>query len=212
MSLFDASKRLQKVFAAQDNQALQEAYDTWAETYEQDMFDLGYKIPVVMSGLIGRYVRPNGASILDAGTGTGLLGETMTVLGYRNLTGIDLSQRMLKEADKKDVYQILRQMTLGNRLDFPDNTFDATISQGVFSVGHAPARAFTELIRVTKTGGYIIFSVRVDALEYYDAVKEEWETLQEESEWQRVEVTKAFQNFPTSEPEVRNKVLVYEVC
>ena len=90
------------------------------------------------------------------------MGKILVSLGYENLTGIDLSRRMLDLAREKGVYRELRQMELGEPLDFSDEAFHATIAAGVFSAGHAPPESFDELVRVTEPGGYVIFSVRDD--------------------------------------------------
>ena len=53
-------------------------------------------------------------------------------------------------------------MTLGDKLDYETGEFDAVISVGVFTLGHAPSSSFDELIRITKSGGHIVFSLRTD--------------------------------------------------
>ena len=67
------SNRLQNVYSARDNRELASRYDEWAEDYEDDMLSLGYAIPAVAAGFVGRYV-PLGGTVLDAGAGTGLFG------------------------------------------------------------------------------------------------------------------------------------------
>ena len=42
--------------------------------------------------------------IIDAGAGTGLVGEALAKLGYTNMDALDISQEMLDEAEKKKVY------------------------------------------------------------------------------------------------------------
>ncbi|UCD33781.1 MAG: hypothetical protein JSV38_07975, partial [Desulfobacterales bacterium] len=53
------------------------SYDAWAKDYDRDMLSFGYKIPAIMTRLIGRYVSPESGIILDAGTGTGILAESL---------------------------------------------------------------------------------------------------------------------------------------
>ena len=66
-----------------------------------------------------RYV-PRSARVLDAGAGTGLVGESLKRLGYSNIEALDLSLGMLEEARKKNAYSAFHQMILGETLDFPD--------------------------------------------------------------------------------------------
>ena len=44
------------------------------------------------------------AQILDMGCGTGLVGVELHKLGYRNIDGLDLSQKCLGVAEGKGVY------------------------------------------------------------------------------------------------------------
>jgi len=210
MSGSDRSKWLQKVYNARNNRELVESYDAWAENYERDVSSFGYKIPAVITGLIGRYLSPDDGPLLDAGAGTGILGEILASLGYKNLVGIDLSRAMLDVAGKKGVYHILRKMVLGEYLDFPDNTFAAVVSVGVFTANHAPPESFEELIRITKPGGYIIFSLRTDK-DLIKNYKKKQDTMESEGKWELIEVTDTFQSLPLGEPEVHNQVFVYRV-
>ncbi|NEQ86776.1 MAG: class I SAM-dependent methyltransferase, partial [Moorea sp. SIO2I5] len=114
-----------------------------------------------------KYV-PRNAQILDVGAGTGVVGQWLQEEGFHNLVGIDMSEGMLTEAKRKNIYTELRLMVLGEPLDFPSATFDAVTACGVFTYGHAPSRSFDELIRVTKPGGYIIFTLRPDFYESSD--------------------------------------------
>src|SRR5215207_11470143 len=115
MSDSERSKRLQNVYSARDNRELASSYDAWAEDYEDDMLSLGYAIPAVAAGFVGRYV-PLGGTVLDAGAGTGMFGSILRVLGYEDLVGIDISERMLEKAGEKDAYHSLHRMVLGEPL------------------------------------------------------------------------------------------------
>lgn len=212
MDIVDESKGLQKVFTSRNNRELTEGYDAWAERYDQDVLRLGYKIPAIVTGFAGRYLRPAEGTVLDAGAGTGILGETLKLLGYESLVGIDLSQGMLEKARQKGAYKTLQQMVLGEHLGFPTDIFAGTISVGVFTAGHAPLESFEELIRVTKPGGYIIFSIRVDVY-LNQGFKDKQDTLEREKRWQLVEVSETFRSLPfLREPQVESQIFVYEVC
>lgn len=212
MDVADEFKGLQKVFAARDNRELTEGYDAWAEWYDQDVLRFGYKIPTIVAGFVGRYLSPAEGTVLDAGAGTGILGETLTLLAYENLVGIDLSPGMLAKARRKGVYRTLHQMVLGEHLDFPNDTFAGTVSVGVFTAGHAPLESFEELIRVTKPGGYIIFSIRIDVY-LNEGFKDKQDALVREKKWRLAEVSETFRSLPfLREPQVDSQIFVYEVC
>lgn len=210
LKISDKTEWLKKVYSSLNNQELEERYDAWAEDYEQDVCSFGYKSPSVISSLIGLHVKAQEAPILDAGAGTGILGENLSSLGYKNIVGIDMSRSMLEIALKKGVYQDLRQMVLGKPLDFPDNYFTASVAMGVFTENHAPPESFDELIRVTKTGGHIFFSVRSDKGLNRNYQKKQ-DALSNEGKWELVQVTDTFQCLPQARPELLNQVFVYRI-
>ena len=131
--------------------------------------------------------------------------------GYKNIVAIDLSPGMLEEARKKKVYQSFRRMVMGEPLDFPTDSFDAVISIGVLTVGHAPAGSLDELVRITRPGGYIVFSLRPDV--YRDSgFKQKQDELEAEGKWKLTELSKEFQPLPKGEPDVKHQIWIYQIA
>ena len=204
----NAGERVQWVYSAKNNQELATRYDDWAATYEHNLFgSFDYTAPEDTAAYFVKYV-PHNARILDAGAGTGLVGQLLHQQGYHNLAALDLSAGMLAEARKKGVYLELHQGVLGEPLNFPSDSFDAVISVGVFTLGHAPASAFDELIRLTKPGGFIVFSLNT-ALN--DAFADKLHSLAAAGHWQLVEVSDKFYPMPIGEPDVSLQAWVYKV-
>ena len=205
-----SQNRVQWVYSSTNNQELEERYDQWAQEYDADLAEeFGWLSPQRAAEMLEQYVLKD-AKVLDAGVGTGLVGQILWQMGYRNMVAMDLSQGMLDEARKKGVYQELRQMVMGEELDFPTNSMDAAISVGVFTVGHAPASSLDELVRVTRPGGYVVFSLRPDVYEG-NGFREKQQELESAGKWRLVEVSKEFQPLPKAEPDVYHQVWVYEV-
>ena len=206
----DRQDKVQWVYSARNNQELAERYDQWAGEYEQDLDEVfGYTGPWEAAEFFARHV-PSEAKVLDAGAGTGLAGELLFRNGYMNIVAIDLSSGMLEEAKKKDVYEELYQMDMAQPLDFPTNSFDATLCVGVFTLGHAPASSLDELLRVTKPKGHIVFTLRADLYESA-GFREKQAALETAGGWELLEVSKEFQSLPKGEPEVSMQVWVYRV-
>ena len=205
-----SSYRLQSAYAAKDGQEAAELYDSWAEDYERRVSSWGYITPAVAAWFLGRYVAPEDGTVLDAGAGTGLMGLVLAPLGFRDLIGIDVSRDMLEYAREKGVYRELRQMELGGRLDLPSDAFAAVVAAGVFAAGHAPPESFEDLIRVTKRGGYVIFSVRTDV--YLEGgFKEKQEALEREERWQLVGTSEPFAHLRFEDPDLKVQVFAYRV-
>lgn len=204
----ERSGRLQKVYSARDNRELAQGYDEWAQDYEDDMLGLGYAIPAVAAGFVGRHVPPGG-TVLDAGAGTGMFGSILRVLGYEDLVGIDISERMLEKADEKDAYRALHRMALGEPLGFDDGSFSAAVSVGVFTTNHAPPEALDELVRVVQPGGRVVFSVRDDVYRT-GGFEEKQASLEDEGRWRRATMSGAFRPFPAGSVSHTTRLFVYE--
>ncbi len=100
----------------------------------------------------------NDSIILDVGTGTGKQAFAFAKKGY-DVTGIDLSEAMVKIANKKNRYRNARfQVADAARLPFEDKSFDvACIS---FALHDIPStireRVLKEMVRVTRPSGTIV--------------------------------------------------------
>jgi predicted TPR repeat methyltransferase len=82
---------------------------------------IGYIGHIVSTELLLRHLPETDARILDAGCGTGLVGEILKCKGFDDVVGIDFSPSMLDQAAEKGVYrsleladltQILHMMTM----------------------------------------------------------------------------------------------------
>ena len=206
----EKTDRLKWLSSSRDKEELTEKYDNWAKDYDAELQrDFQYVGPQRTAEFLARYVSRE-AKILDAGAGTGLVGEVLAKIGYQNLVAMDLSEGMLAEAQRKNVYREFHQMAMGEPLDFATDSFDAVVSTGVLTVAHAPAGSLDELIRVTRPGGYIAFTLRPDVYEGC-GFKEKQEALEAEGKWKLAEVSERFQALPKGEPTLYHYVYVYEV-
>ena len=206
----ESQNRVQWVYSSSSNEELAQRYDDWAKDYDTDLEqDFEWVAPQRAAEVFAKYV-PKSGRILDAGAGTGLVGKFLWENGYSHLVAMDISLGMLEEARKKNVYQEFHQMVMGETLGFSADYFDAVVSVGVLTVGHAPASSLDELIRITKPGGYVVFSLRPDVYET-GGFKEKQAELESADKWQLAEESEKFQPLPKGEPEVYHQVWVYRV-
>lgn len=148
------------VYGAKAPEQVAALYDGWADTYDAEMARAGYRHPSVGLALLARHAPRGTGPVLDAGCGTGLLGDWLGILGFTPVHGLDLSAGMLAKARAKGAYAALHHLALGGALPFADGQFAAVISTGVFTTGHVGAEALPELLRITAPGGPVVLTVK----------------------------------------------------
>lgn len=152
-----------------------ETYDAWAATYEKDTDEHGYKGHVLCMEAFNRAMQSEeifpGADknlkILDAGAGTGIIGEMLVKQGYTNVDALDISPKMLDIAEKKNIYKRLICAPLSDvRIDqIQTAEYDVTLCAGTIVYGQAKPVALDECIRHVRPGGLFIFSIRADSFD-----------------------------------------------
>lgn len=113
-----ACNKYKKSYAAQH-------FDYIASNYEGMYQRAGWPDPQYCANYAAKFVQKAKldvaqAKVLDLACGTGLVGQYLAEHGFKNVYGIDISERMLEEASIKGAYKQLDQHTLGNPEDFPE--------------------------------------------------------------------------------------------
>lgn len=152
-----------------------ETYDAWAATYEKDTDEHGYKGHVLCMEAFNKAMQSEGVfpgankniKILDAGAGTGIIGEMLVKQGYTNVDALDISQKMLDIAIKKNVYKRFICAPLSDvRIEqIQTAEYDVTLCAGTIVYGQAKPVALDECIRHVRPGGLFIFSIRADSFD-----------------------------------------------
>lgn len=201
---------LARVYAAKTPDELNAAYADWARDYDRETLSAGYCLPFLALSWVARYVPRGQGPLLDAGCGTGLSGPYLRALGYEQVEGLDFSTDMLRLAEARQAYAALKRATLGEVLPWPDGYFDAFLSTGVFTEGHAPASSLTELCRITRPGGHAIFTVRDTVFEtggFAGVVAD----LTAAGTWQLLEESPLFRAFAIDEPAALVRTYVFRI-
>jgi len=130
-------------------------YDKWYETTEGAMYDRLEKKAV------SRYLRQNvqGMKLLEVGCGTGHWSRFFTDCGFE-VTGVDVSECMIKVAQSKNIANTSFQIADGHSLPFKDNSFDVTAAITTLEfVGNAEL-VLQEMVRCTrKPSGQLLVGV-----------------------------------------------------
>ena len=193
-----------------DRDKLDQLYDEWARSYDQDLWASGNPYIALMVGLVARHVGDRTVRILDAGCGTGNLAQILHLIGYSNIVGIDASDGMLNAAKAKGCYTELHNMLLGARIDLPANSFDAITAAGVLTHGHAPAESIDGLLEIAKPGAPIIFSISKIAYDN-DGFGERMTALEQANAWSLIDQSDQFRTYPFSSQyaDLRHWICVY---
>ena len=105
--------KIRWIYTSSDNQELNERYNQWAKDYDYDLTqNQPSRGPELSVSFFASYVTKE-KRILDAAAGTGIVGKMLTEQGYKDLVAMDLSEGMLEEARRKNVYRELHRMVMG---------------------------------------------------------------------------------------------------
>jgi phosphatidylethanolamine/phosphatidyl-N-methylethanolamine N-methyltransferase len=143
--------------AALDADAVRAAYKRWAGVYDTvfgGVSSVGRRRAVALVN------RLPGRDVLEVGVGTGLALPLYTQ--DKSVTGIDLSAEMLQQARKRVASLALTNVAALHELDaestgFPDASFDIAVAMFVASVVPNPRGLLSEMRRVVRPGGNILF-------------------------------------------------------
>ncbi len=169
---------------SQSTEELKNKYDSWANTYDADVGEDWSFMPVNIARTLSKLLNNKNAAILDAGAGTGLVGQALAQQGYTNLTAVDLSENMLAIAKERQVYQSLHQCNLEDDYIFSNSAnFDAIIAAGVFAYAHAGVEVLNNLFSLLKEEGIFLLTIREDYRSEMQAVLERlpWTLISEEN-------------------------------
>lgn len=98
-------------------------------------------------------------NILDVGTGPGIVGCSLALLGH-NVTCSDISENMIKEAKNRAAeygVNIDTNCAPADEIDLPDNSFDFIVSRIFTWTLSNPEKAFSNFHRLLKPGGMVIY-------------------------------------------------------
>tara|TARA_R100001369_G_scaffold41696_1_gene67838 strand:- start:202 stop:807 length:606 start_codon:yes stop_codon:yes gene_type:complete len=154
-------KFLDRIYAANDQDAITALYDEWSASYEAEIGANGYATPARCSEALATYATDKTAPVLDFGCGTGLSGLALRLAGFEVVDGVDLSPEMIAVAAKKDTYRSLH--TLAPSDPVPQG-YALMSAVGSIGPGAAPINVIDSLLHALHPGGKLVFSLNERAL------------------------------------------------
>ncbi len=140
---------------------VRELYDSFADNFEKSLLgNLKYKTPELLrkiclslDGKEGRFRRA-----VDLGCGTGLAGEQFRDMTDQ-LTGVDLSEKMLNKAEERGIYD---RLFCDEIVDFlegdSESGYDLVIAADVLIYSGELESFFRSVRKRLESGGYLLFS------------------------------------------------------
>jgi phosphatidylethanolamine/phosphatidyl-N-methylethanolamine N-methyltransferase len=143
--------------SAMDTEAVRAAYRRWAGVYDGAF---GLVSSTARKRAVERVNALPGQDVLEVGVGTGLALPHYS--RSKQVTGIDLSAEMLDRARTRTSRLGLSHVVGLHEVDaedtgFEDHSFDIAVGMFVASVVPHPRRLMTELRRLVRPGGHILF-------------------------------------------------------
>ena len=95
--MIDKPKFFPKAYGLKTQNDINELYDEWADSYDDEVEENGYVSPTRTASALTQFL-PLEASILDIGCGTGLSGVALNNSGFLNIHGTEINLSILVKA------------------------------------------------------------------------------------------------------------------
>ena len=179
------------IYKLKAGKEVEDYYDEWTveNKYDKDMVDWKYSGPQETIDLLKKHIPNKNIKILDAGCGTGLVGIELKKNGFQNFDGADFSQKML-DLVPMNIYRNLFKIDLNKKIDIKDNTYEGITCVGTFTFGHVNPPALDEMVRISKNGSLICFTINIGIYEEYGFDKKIKE-LEDKNSWKIIEFFKS---------------------
>jgi predicted TPR repeat methyltransferase len=149
-------------------------FDEYADRFELHLAALEYSLPGAIRSLLKSLEvasRSPSGSVLDLGCGTGMVASALAGLGSGPLTGIDLSQQMLRHARAKQLYAELRHGDIVNELTTCRQKWPLIIAADVFCYFGALDQLLALISRRLPAHGLFVFSVEIMQFDHDGAAR-----------------------------------------
>lgn len=162
----------------EDNSA---GYAEYATMYDKIVEQVEYVVPLVATDLLAKHLKRNwkdGADskplILDLGAGTGRNAiHLASNHELDNIEAMDLTQAMLNEAQRRNLYKKYYIANANRELPLESNVYDAAMCVGGLAMKQIRAMpAIGNLVRITKPGGLVVITAQSAGSEYSEAVEQ----------------------------------------
>jgi predicted TPR repeat methyltransferase len=135
-------------------------FDRYAAAFDDNLMRLGYRAPELVAATLAQHLGPTAgsANILDAGCGTGLCAPLLRPLCSR-LVGVDLSGKMIEQAQARGGYDELAVGELCAFMRSRPDQFDAIVSADTLVYFGGLEEACQAAHHALRVDGVFVFTV-----------------------------------------------------
>jgi predicted TPR repeat methyltransferase len=139
---------------------IEQTFDSFAGSFDSKLAKLLYRAPALVATMLSESTveMSKTLDVLDAGCGTGLCGPLIAPYA-RRLVGVDLSTRMLAQAEARNVYDELVKCELTEYLRDSPAAFDVIVSADTLVYFGSLERVVAASADALRAGGRLIFTV-----------------------------------------------------
>ncbi len=138
-------------------------FDTFSSGFDSTLQSLDYQAPALIDEALSKFLKPSvfrKYHILDFGCGTGLCGVYLKkYASYKGLIGVDLSEKMLAEAKKKNIYSHLVCDDICHYLETSSYLFQVICAADVLTYFGDLTKVFVRTSKSLVQGGLFVFTV-----------------------------------------------------
>lgn len=152
-----------KPVAKAEKEYVKQIFDAFATDFESTLSGLEYQVPEYIAEAVRQSFRRESflpIKYLDLGCGTGLCALAVKpLLGWSEVTGVDLSEKMLEEAKKKHIYNRLIADDLSIFLETEKNSYHIITAGDVLTYFGDLQNLFNGVAKILNKKGLFVFSV-----------------------------------------------------
>lgn len=147
-----------------DDAYLTEMFDGFADSFDENLHDLGYRAPELLAAAVatklGARLESNqdGLDFIDAGCGTGLCGPLLEPMA-RTLVGVDISPGMLEKARARGIYDELVVEELSTFMRQRPESVDVIVSADTLVYFGALEEPLAAAYACLRNGGLAAFTL-----------------------------------------------------
>ena len=139
--------------------------------YERLMEKLHCQSPTLVPSLLVEQATKAGDAfedlvVLDIGAGTGMVGKTLSNLGVKSITGVDILPEAAEAAERQntgvyDNYYVedLTDLSEATQQELNSRGFNCLVCCSALSNGHVPADALSTALNAIAANGWIAFNI-----------------------------------------------------